>query len=170
VEDIRVLQLYHAGERQTQINANLVTPHRSVSFEAVTQAGNLKSFSFDAPELKNFLRNASGMGSLEELGQLFLQRWLKENQIELAAGMMVAPEQWPVLLDQLSKQRDNFVEANGKYLWSDLVSWDISQTSNELRAIYELEFADKTVDMELTFQVHAIGAQLSAAQLLSEVE
>jgi hypothetical protein len=170
VEDIRVLQLYHAGERQTQINANLVTPHRSIRFEAVTQADKLKSFSFDAPELKSFLRNATGIGSLEELGQLFLQRWLKENQIELAAGMMVAPEQWPVLLEQLSQQRDNLVEANGRFLWSDLISWDISHTSNELRAIYELEFADKTVDMELTFQVHAIGAQLSAAQLLSEVE
>jgi hypothetical protein len=170
VEDIRVLHVYHAGERQAQIRARLVTPQRSVRFEAVTQMDKLKSFSFKAPELKAFLRNATGIGSMEETGQLFLQRWLKESQVELAANMMVAPEQWPLLLEQLSRQRTTFVESYGNYLWSDLVSWNISETSNELNAIYELEFADKTVDMELTFQVSAIGARLSAAQLLSDVE
>ncbi len=169
MRDTRVLHQYRAANRQEYLQARLESAGRSILFTAVTQAGELKSFNFFAPELQTFMRAATNVDSLERNGQEFLQQWMKASQTELATEHMVAQADRSELLQQLSTQRDELLAKCGHFLWSDLISWKVNENSNDIHAVYELEFADKTLNMELFFEVSAIGARIGSASLLSPV-
>lgn len=170
VQDIRVLYVYSRSNRLEQLRARLETPERSVAFVGTTQAGVLRSFSFVAPELKTFASAIIEIGDVEEFGSAFIAEWMKANETAQAVEKMVGDgEDRQTNLAKLNAHRDSLLKKHGHFLWSDLVSWkNTSRSSNEIQAIYELEFADQTIDMQLTFELSAIGAKVRAASILSE--
>lgn len=168
VEDICLLYFYSQSNRLEQMRARIVTPNCSIPFQATTQRGSLTSFNFSAPELESFASALVEIVGVEDLGIEFLRQWMKAGETEQAVFKMVGSEDRQELLANLKAQRDSLLGQHGHFLWSDLVSWKISENKNEIQAIYELEFAEQTIDMQLTFEVNAIGAKIRSANILAE--
>lgn len=57
------------------------------------------------------------------------------RRAEQAVFKMVGSEDRQELLANLKAQRDSLLGQHGHFLWSDLVSWKISENKNEIQAI-----------------------------------
>ncbi len=168
IEDVRVLHWYREANRTEQLRAKIETTNRSIIFEATTQGGELKSFNFTAPELMTFASAITDISGVEESGKEFIRQWMNPSRTEQAIAKMVGTTDRRTLLVQLEMQRDSLIEQHGRFLWSDLTAWQISPINNEIHVVYDLEFADRTLEMQLLFQVSAIGAKVATASVLTD--
>lgn len=166
VDQLRVLHVYQQAERTDQASATLIGPRRTLTVQTTWQADRLQAFHFAAPELETFAHDLQDFAALEEFGREFLRQWMRPDLTTQALQKMAPTAEPQQLLAQLAAQRDHLANQHGHYLWSDLLNWQVLPGENAIAAVYEMEFADQTLDMQLTFQLDAIGAYISTAQLL----
>jgi hypothetical protein len=138
----------------------------ALPFSANLKRGQLKAFHFSSPKLSRFVEHLEDREVITNVAEQFLNQWLNDNDLEMAAGRLVPALRTAATAQRLTALRTSLNPVSEDKITFHLASWDLHETENRIITEFEIFGVPQEKRIELVIEVDAFAARIYSIRVV----